>query len=454
MTPTPSTCSEYINLVHGSATAQPARTGDDYLANFHHLYAPSTIQLCSSRRNTKRIIYINQASDRDLMNSLSRIEGLGSISISRIVSQRTDNGPFQGPDDFDRRVFRLTYQRLRGLCDASGFQISFQCDVTPSIPTTTRVPAKRKRAPVRYIDRQLLPSRTQSDDYEEYLDLPEIEIPSLIVSTWNAGEMSTGSSAFSKKLNNLLRFVEDSKVHLLCLQEVMEDVPEEICRHLRQHTELDWKFLKQDFGPNEMADASLAVIYRNDMVAVESSLERRLLPMSLAAAFARRPQVIFFRPQYNLDELYLLLNTHLSHRHPQNEIQLLAPLLRKLEQFTEKAISVKPMMITVGDFNLCSDSIAFDEMRRMGFVEMFRAPMSTAAPHPYETVQHFTTVGNKCYDNVWVQDTTRRRVKNAWCFEFGGRSRDLNTNAHRYAAVRKARTSDHLPLTVRMIMRM
>jgi len=125
--------------------------------------------------------------------------------------------------------------------------------------------------------------------------------------------------------------------------------------------------------------------------------------------------------------------------------------LAKLRRYMDNRDNKGATFLLVGDFNLNSDSIAFDRLRELGMVEIVR-PMNGNAlhPHPFKMIHGATTVGGQWFDNVWICEKSRGKIRDAWCFDFGGRCRGLDQSGYDFAAERRSCSSDHLPLVVRI----
>lgn len=368
---------------------------------------------------------LNDASEEDTSDTLLAIHGIGLISVNKIIAERLVNGDFLGREDFDRRVKGIKFARLEHLCAQGNVTLS----LSPSSAPTRRV--GRPRHHIHDSNVIAGPSATADET-------------SLVLATWNTGRMSRRGAFYEAKMGHLLRFVDDCGAHVLMLQEVCRGVGRDMSRRLSAEFGVSWMLHHDEFG-----DRSLVMLYRSDR-AMMSVLPTDGSPniFGLTENFQRRPQLAFVHANEYPSESFAIINVHLHQADPRPEISSIAEVVTLVERFLRRKGQIASVMV-VGDFNLNADSKAFDRLRRRRMVELV-CPERLIAPHPYQVLHAETTVGGQWYDNFWVAERKRPCVREAWCFDFGGRRRNLKQSGYEFAAEKRSSSSDHLPLVLRI----
>lgn len=371
---------------------------------------------------------LNQASEQEMSDSLFAIHGIGLRSVNKIIAERLVNGDFLGRDDFDRRIKRLKFARLEYLCAQNNIKLS----LSPSSAPTTRVGRPRQSS------REPSAAAGPSVSSEE---------KSLVLATWNTGRMSRRGAFYEAKMGHLLRFVDDCGADVLMVQEICRGVGRDMSRRLSAEFGVSW-MMHQD----EVGDRSLAMLYRGDRAVVSGRLNNEAPDIvALTDSFQRRPQLAFVHATECPGETFAIVHVHLYQADPRAEIYSIADVITIVERFLRKPGRTGSAMV-VGDFNLNADSKAYDRMRRRRMVELVCPERGEqgVAPHPYEVLHAETTVGGQWYDNFWVAERKRPYVREAWCFDFGGRRRNLKQSGYEFAAEKRSSSSDHLPLVLRI----
>lgn len=347
---------------------------------------------------------------------LTSLRGIGTLSVNKILNAREFGGDFLSATDFDRRVRGLTFARLQTLCHAHGVVLSLS-------PSSSLVAAARLCRSGR--------GRVWWSGVEK---VGEAVAGSVVVATWNAGRMSRKGRFYETKMGHLERFVRECGPDVLVLQEVCRGVAREIKGRLRK-VEGIWGMLEEGHG-----DASLAMVYRTDRVKMGDVAE--VEAGRVLKGFLRAPLVGRVNLVGGDGNGFVLVNVHLEQRDPRKEIERLGEVVRVLRGVGS--------VVLAGDFNMSADTGVFDCVRRGGMVEIVR-PDGGGRVHPYQVLNCATTVGGEWLDNFWVEESRRRDVRDAWCFEFGGRGRRLGTSGYEFAAERRSCSSDHLPLAMRIV---
>lgn len=378
---------------------------------------------------------LNCASDMELKNKLDLIPGIGVRTYNKIVTERELNGSFHGGADFDRRIRGVTFSRLVQLCRAAGVSVSFE-----DSNTTERICPRTPKLyinPMLWREVRLVPE--EGDKEKEY--------ESIVLSSWNAGRMSRYGDRYEEKVAHLVRFIADSDADILSLQEVYGNVLRDLCTRLTKEFGTVWKVCLTD-NAEEMQRSGLATLYRTRKVRSHSEINISDQFLALLP-FKRVPEMFLFRIKGNGKNI-ALINVHLDQTDPSEEISAVALIVRKLGQVLQTH-STNTTLMVVGDFNLNSDALAFSPLRDESFVELIRPPRSsTWLWTPYRTMQSPTTIGGQWYDNIWISERSRSIVKDAWCFDFGGRKQSLIQSGYKYAALKRASCSDHLPVVVKI----
>ncbi|CAN8072473.1 unnamed protein product [Agarophyton chilense] len=383
----------------------------------------------------RKLVRLNGATDEELSNDLQVVHGVGIRTLNKITTERALNGSFQGAADFDRRVKGIKFSKLEKACAEQDLVLSFETS------TTKRSVRTRRGRP--YIHPSLL--RGASSFAEEKRQQVKEDI---VLSSWNAGRMSVYSERYEEKIGHLFRFITDAQTDILSLQEVCEGVAEDLCDRLREKSGVIWRCCEA-YGGDEVLGSGLATLYRLDKF-FEYRGVRQLESLLIALPFKRAPEIILLGTSERSDEYIALINVHLDQVDPREEIRAVASIVRKLRQLLQDDL-MNDTIIVLGDFNMNSDSVAFSPLREAALVELVRPPAEPGLLwHPYGTIQSATTIGNQWYDNIWISEGSRGRVKDAWCFDFGGRRQSLGQSGHKHAAQKRASCSDHLPVVVRV----
>lgn len=383
----------------------------------------------SARSVAQSVLYLNRASDDTLREILTSVNGVGALSLNRIITQRFLHGHFASPHDFDLRISYLSFSRLQHLSRQHAITVSLRPPPPPPPSDTSTL----QTPPLSISSTQTATRGAETHDHHD-----------LVLATWNTAHLSPKSRAFSEKLHHLLTFVRDSDVHVLALQEMSRAAVQPLTTALRAQCAGDWRVYQDTH-----ADLSLAMVYRADRVHVRTPTPYpQLSPSSTTKTgvrrFLRAPQLAVLTPLHGDTECaaFALANVHLAQTRPGPEVQALASLLADLQARHPDFVSA------IGDFNLSADALAFDAFRALSLVEVVRPPHARAQPHGFRVVSGQTTAGGLWLDNLWVAMCARHRVRDAWCFDFARRRRALTQSAHAYAADRRSRWSDHLPLAI------
>lgn len=368
---------------------------------------------------------LNEVSEEEVSDTLLPIHGIGLKSVNKIIAERLVNGDFLGRDDFDRRIRGIKFARLDHLCAQANVILS----LSPS------------SAPTRRVGR---PGHHMHDSNDIVGPSASSDEASLVLATWNTGRMSRRGAFYEAKMGHLLRFVDDCGAHVLMLQEVCRGVGRDMSKRLSAEFGVSWMLHHDEFG-----DRSLVMLYRSDRAMVSAvPADESPNNFGLTDNFQRRPQLAFVHANECPNECFAMINVHLHQADPRPEIFSIAEVVTLLERFLRRKGWVASVMV-VGDFNLNADSKAFDRLRRRRMVELV-CPERLVAPHPYKVLHAETTVGGQWYDNFWVAEGKRPYVREAWCFDFGGRRRNLKQSGYEFAAEKRSSSSDHLPLVLRI----
>lgn len=391
-----------------------------------HVDAPEELQL-------------NSIKNVDLWKAFESVSGLGVRTFNKIVTERSLHGDFQGAPDFDRRVKGITFARLELLFERSNFKLAF----SSSSDRTSSPPLRR---PTSYIQPALIAQLRSSPKQRERNPKSDL----VVVSSWNAGQMSRLSDQYEQKVEHLLRFVADADADILCLQEVCKGVAEDLCIRLSSKFETPWLTFKNQSKEKRAKNNGLATLYHQKKVRGRADFKHELNVL-LSERFRRSPEVVLFGIKGNRNRIAVLVNVHLSQDDPREEICALALVVDKLRHCLEKEQASAVTLMVIGDFNMNSDSGAFSAMRDLNLVELVRPASKLEKPcNPYKKIHSATTVGGNWYDNIWISEESREKIKDVWCFEFGGRKQSLHQNGYQYATQRRMCSSDHLPLVAKV----
>lgn len=142
-----------------------------------------------------------------------------------------------------------------------------------------------------------------------------------------------------------------------------------------------------------------------------------------------------------------LINVHLSTRFFASEVAKLPAVMEFVREHISALGGNPDLVMCLGDFNVSADAECFESLKEIGFMELVKPPNPT---NPSENKQYITTpttVGGNWYDNIMMTKFARESLKNAWCFDFGGRCASLaDSSAYEYAGNRRSQRSDHLAL--------
>lgn len=410
-----------------------------------------------SHRETNQVLHINRATDAELVQTLTPVYGLGVLSINRIMTERSLHGDFLGEQDFNRRVVRLTFAKLKRLCSAKDLVISFEpkrdgwySNVMDYSSVSTACTASVHLVPVTPLSELGVEEKGPKTKEVSTIEMRNLDVNdrALVIATWNAARLSTRGRAFDEKLRHLCTFLNDSRAQLVAIQEVSADALTHIMERIPESTALPWALFKSDQANSVN---SLAIIYRQDRV----HLTLIDTPKS-ADAFVRRPQIVLVTPLFNDSDddvaSVVIVHVHISHSRPRPELGALAHIVQDAMKTAMEVTGERSCMfpMVLGDFNMNSDAQSFHPLIEIGLVELVRPPCDRTVPHTFRTLDSHTTVGGQWYDNVWIHHQARWRVQDAWGFRFAVRTRALSQSSYAYAADRRARSSDHTPLVVKL----
>lgn len=407
------------------------------------------LRLSKQEIGARQVLYINRVTDSQLIQFLSPVRGVGSLTINRIVTERFLHGHFLSEEDFDRRLSRLSFSRLAQLCKPNGITISFApSDDSQQIgPGDVNYLSVMTNSSAEYEEK---PSKLQSRQTASVSAKKSLgqsctrETQTLLISTWNAAHLSLRGRAFEQKLHHLCMFIKDSGVHLLCMQEVSSRALSKVMDHILVESGHPWSLLRDNMN----GDKSLAMIYREDCV--------RITPLAVPqqeVTFSRSPQIAIATPFHTTDSSIAIMHVHVSQVQPGKEIVGLAGMVHDMVKRAKiKCSSSEVFPLVLGDFNMNPDALSFIPMKKAGLVEMVGPQSAASQSHAFRTLCDPTTVGGHWLDNVWIGLSARSRVRDAWGFRFAGRTRALSQSPYTYAADRRARSSDHTPVTVELDM--
>ena len=372
-----------------------------------------------------REIRLNTSQNEELHNILESVHGIGYKTVSKIIAERKRGGDYLSNHDFNRRLKGLTWERINGLCTNADIFLSLSASNKLSHSQYTQ-PSISNDIPI------TVPVLVENTNKHA---------KSLTICTWNACRLSPRASYYKTKLENLFRLVEDSQLDILTLQEVINGTGSDIAKKLSLHFKCLWCELRHDVNEDDKRNG-LCIIFNSEKVSVKSSFHEqghKRFSSSKLENFHRMPQVAFV---YSKDGRILttLLNVHLKQSEPRKEVHRLAGVTQRLKEYVGKDV----MHMIVGDFNINSDARSFGHLRKQGFVELVRPRKDTKLG--YNTTDQTTTIGGSWFDNIWISETMRERVRDGWCFEFGGRCRSLTQSGHEHASRKRALSSDHLPV--------
>ncbi|KAI0559166.1 Endonuclease/exonuclease/phosphatase [Gracilaria domingensis] len=399
------------------------------------LSVESPVSFAQISTNRRKVVRLNLASHEELWSDLQAVNGIGIRTLNKITTERALHGSFQGAADFDRRVRRVTFSKLEQACAEQQLVLSFE-----TTAVKRHMGTRRRES---YIHPSLLHEIPPhgSRDRKRFND-------HIVLSSWNTGRMTTCSERYEEKVGHLFRFMADSKTDILSLQEVCEGVTEDLCDRLLEKTGVVWSSCEA-YGQGDDLGTGLATLFRLDKF-FELGDTRQLDTLLDVLPFKRIPEIVLLGISERGDECITLINVHLDQADPREEIGAVAAVVRKLRQVCQHD-QEDEMIIVLGDFNMNSDSLAFSPLREAALVELIRPPTETRLLwHPYHTIQSATTIGNQWYDNIWISKGSRNRIKDAWCFDFGGRRQSLGQSGYQYAAQKRASCSDHLPIVAKV----
>lgn len=391
-------------------------------------------------------LHLNNAPDSNVFKFCSEVPGLGVRTANRILAER-EHAPFASSFDFDRRVPRLSFERLKILVERCGFAVSLDRD-----------PAQEVLADDRCTD--ITPASDAGSTLLDFDHMESVEDTVVQIATWNAGRMGMNGKYLDAKIEHLVRFVADAKhIAVLALQEVYLDVPQHVANCLQTALGTPWRALTVEVDCAEADETReylmQAFVYNNSIIATADEFTK-IIPEHLLSPFRRVPVGAIFhlsspqKPEGKRTAL-AVLNVHLSTRNTENEIEQLHPLLSFVKGHTREQCAENVLNMCIGDFNANSDTPVFTSVREAGFTELVAPPNF---PDPSDAPRYLgtpTTVGNNWYDNVWIDNEHRPCVENAWCFDFGGRCPALaDSSGYHYAGYRRSLRSDHFALVVQV----
>lgn len=427
-----------MNSTSGTkSSAQPQYEDVDEIQSsaIYHDILPRLRRVQLGRRPNQSALKLNLAPDSELRETLEKVRGIGSITANKILTERWLNGDFLGTEDFNRRLSGVTFSRLATLCDENKLQIS----LAPSSRKMNEVGSESEIT----FDESFITRAGNSQ-----------RGTCITIATWNTAKLSTRSPVYGTKVKNLMRLIRDSEVDVLCLQEVVRGVVNDLIGAISKELGTTWMVYESKYLGNGFSDASLVILYKSTTVKVRGSLDHRIPNIRRGLCVQRIPQLAFVtsRDYKAGDHPIALLNVHLSQSNPRDEIGQTCEIAQMIEHFMSKHSEQSPFVIT-GDFNMNSDSDAFTSIRKAGFVELVRPASkqrSVAEPHAFKVLRSATTIGGQWFDNFWVQERARWRVCDAWCFNFGGRGLMLSQNGYEFAGKKRTECSDHFPVVVQI----
>lgn len=361
-----------------------------------------------------KILYLNQASDAQIVQALTYVHGIGTLSINRIITQRSLNGNFISAQDFDHRVARLSFTKLQRLCAHHSITLSLLTAIVRASQISPITP----------------PASTSTVTAQPVFQKHPTQARDIVITSWNATHLSHKRSSFLNKMDHLVVCVRDADTAILVLQEVSLSSIPAIQKQLSIHSSSAWTSYIEP-----SAHASLAILFQPSRLSVTSCKPAIPLP----PAFARPPQIA--RLADHDGNTIIIVNVHLSQSDPAPEVLALSDVVSGLQDSSE-------CVCVIGDFNVDGNAHAFDPFLENNFVDLFRPVGTGTPPHGFRVVETRTTFGGICVDNFWIHARFRHLIGNAWCFRFAGRGKDLRQSSHAHAAERRAASSDHFPIVL------
>lgn len=425
-------CMEYdVNIsLHPSSSVRESTHGEPSLHEKHSFLANQDTESKSRQCQLSRKLHLNRASDREVRDTMITVSGIGQVSIDKILQEREENGDFLSRADFDRRITRRRYSFLEQRSKESGITLS----LSPSSRRTAPAPLSKSYDSLNGTNQNFASGKRSK---------------SVALATWNTGRMSLTGSRYMEKVSNLVRFIIDSEVQILCLQEVGEGVAEDLVHRFRGEFGTKWKTLRDYGRPRKTRQFQLVILHCCAYLNIQSILEKQALSLSLVRKFQRVPQVAFIAGKDNCRHLIALVHVHLWQADPRSELEKLPSFLEKVERYAQRRSEASVSLMLVGDFNLNSDSMAFDCLREFGMVELVRPEYKVEQTKESKVLHEATTIGGQWFDNIWVSTRQRDVISDGWCFDFGGRTRRLGQSAHEFASKKRSSCSDHLPVVAK-----
>lgn len=402
-----------IEAVDVDASSSTSRTGWSGQRCKKHIWCgdkDAHAQICA--------LYLNEARESRVFDFFAQCPGLGKRTAHRVLVERAAGGPFLSAADFDRRVARLNFARLRAAALALDRDVSLY--VKPNVgPPDVVCSVALTAAPRSIVQNKKL--RTWR------------------LATWNAGHFSLTSKFVKEKTAHLTRFASDAApLTVLALQEVYGDVPKHVAKALADATGARWQALSASGGA-AASHMRQAFVYDADVL--DALPVPNLLPM--CERFVRMPQLAMFARRGQVKPVLALLNVHLSTRFKLAEARMLSQVLGAVRKTVELRGGSVDAVICLGDFNVSADADCFDLMSSQGFTELVRPPVKDAQINK-RFLTTPTTVGDNWFDNFYMHKEMRARLRDAWCFDFGGRGAALNVaSKYEYAGARRSMRSDH-----------
>lgn len=452
---------------------------------------PATLQ-----KSAHTALDLNTASDDDIVNILSNVFGVGTLSVNRIITQRFVDGSYQDERDFNRRVRHMRFKRLYALGLAAGVNITLgpptSANKTQNLASViveelhhgrrkkNRVKNRKGPTDALVIKENMLKEKNESKDRNATSDQRDKSKsianfapsslaprePSLIslapmtsvtvtVASWNTARLSPYGRKFWKKIDHAVTLVKDSKADIVALQEVHPDALGTLCRVFTEATGCSWIAKNDSFG--QTSDASLALLVRSSNIYLRQitpqNLKLKVNPARIVKRLDKnipsimnlmRPPQVFtvrmLRDGFPAVEM-TLANVHISQMQARAELNLLA------QNIASAGNELSVVDVVIGDFNASASESSTNGLRQAGFIEIFNR-QGVSYDGSFGAVSSSTTVAGRWLDNFWVRKEFRPNVCDAWCFELSARRRSLKQSPRAYAAGRRAASSDHLPLVV------
>jgi hypothetical protein len=446
------------------------------------------------------LLPVNSVSHSGLTTQFERTSGLSELSARYIVTERDLHGPFTDHSDFRRRVPGIPHALLRRFFRLSFVEqpvstpansVSRPSDLAGLCGAFEDVIVRDKACRVEDV-RLVVDDGPHVVDNVRQFSRTDDDGTLITFAAWNCARMSPKSPNFAKKCAVLERMVSDTPtLSVIFLQEVIACATEHVTSRLRSCTEdTGWTAVGCDGTERGNFHAHPRTSGATCQVALYNASKVRCLADSYVASsaadstsFNRAPHVCVFEPivpgGLAPGKLLCIANCHILQRAPQQELELLADLVRAMRNACARAFrregrpglqcSGEVIYVVAGDFNRSSESTNFNRLREEeDFVELVQSPrvsvsyahiaaevVDGAGESSSSVVMRYlteaTTSGGLHIDNVWMNRTVRRaNLIDAWQYVPGGNGRSLQESGYASAGRVRSERSDHIPIVVKL----